>query len=100
MSKAHKFYGNFLLCVFKFSVSRKKQTTPPAIAVDSIFGLKFEFFSLPSCESRIESFSYGRLQSSVKNMEIGEAVKELNALLKYGRWVYETSRLQRVIIIT
>ena len=50
MSRAHKFYGNFLLCVFKFSMEKKykphlqaskKQQQP----VESIFELKFLSFS-------------------------------------------------------
>lgn len=43
MSTAHKFYGNFLLCVFKFSMNGKKNTNHTSRAVESIFGLKFEF---------------------------------------------------------
>lgn len=43
MSRAHKFYGNFLLCDFKFSMEKSRNTNHTSgAALESIFGLKFE----------------------------------------------------------
>lgn len=64
MSTEHKFYGNFSVLNFQYK-KNETQTTPPSRYLDYNLnsGLRV---------SRSRKFSNGRLQSSVKNMEIVE----------------------------